>query len=61
MVESLKINKEVDGLAEYVGGKVLEALDTVEKQTVRQLVEILKEKYGRTRLEEVEELVKEWM
>ena len=36
-------------------------LDTVEKQTVKNLWEKLKEKYGRTRLEEVESLVNEWM
>ena len=39
----------------------MESLDTVEKQTVGQLVEILEEKYGRTRIKEVEDLVKEWM
>ena len=61
MSESLKINKEVNGLAEFVGGRIMECLDTIEKQTVTQLVEMLKDKYGRTRSEEVEELIKEWM
>ena len=55
------MNKEVEGLAEFVGGKVLEELDTVGKQTVARLVEMMKERYGRTRMEEVEELVNEWM
>ena len=45
VIESLKVNKEVKGLAEYVVVTILPALDTVEKQTVRQLYELLKEKY----------------
>ena len=61
VIELLKINNKVNGLAEFVGGRILECLDTVEKQTVTQLVEISKDKYRRARLEEVEELVKEWM
>ena len=61
VVELLKVNKEVKGLAEYVAVYILPVLDTVEKQTVRQVYDKLKEKYGRTRMEEVEELVMEWM
>ena len=61
VVESLKMNKEVNGLAEFVGGRVLEELDTVENQAVERLVEMLKDRYGKTRIEEVEELVSEWM
>ena len=61
VIESLKMNKEVNGLAEYVVVTILPTLDTVEKQTVKNLWDKLKEKYGRTRLEEVESLVKEWM
>ena len=61
VVESLKVNKEINGLAEFVGGRVLEELDTVEKQAVERIVEMLEEKYGKTRLEQVEELVSEWM
>ena len=41
MVELLKLNKEVSGLAEFVGGRILESLDTVEKQMVGQLVEVV--------------------
>ena len=47
----------MEGIAEFVGGKVLEELDTVEKQAVGRIVEMLEEKYGKTRLEQVNELV----
>ena len=40
---------------------MLERLDTAEKQTVDNLVAMLEDKYGRTRLEEVETWIQEWM
>ena len=55
------MNKEVNGLAKYVGEHILPVLDTVEMQTVMQIVGILKRKYGRTRIEELEELMTDWM
>ena len=61
VVESLKVNKEVKGLVEYVAVYILPVLDTVGKQTVKKVYGKLKEKYGKTRMEEVEELVTEWM
>ena len=61
VMESLKVNKEVIGLAEYVATYVLPVLDTVEKQTVQQIMDKLEERYGKTRLEQVEEMVMEWM
>ena len=53
VVESLKVNKEVKGLAEYVAVYILPVLDTVGKQTVKEVYGKLKEKYGKTRMEEV--------
>ena len=50
VIESLKMNKEVNGLAKYAGVHILPVLDTVEKQTVIQIVGILKRKYRRTRM-----------
>ena len=61
VVESLKQNKEVSGLEKYVGEHILPVLDTVEMQTVQSIIGILKRRYGKTRIEEVEELVIEWM
>ena len=61
VIESLKNNKEVNSLEKYVCDHILSALDTIEVQTVQQIVGILKRKYGRTRMEEMEELVTEWM
>ena len=52
VVESLKVNKEVNGLAEFVGGRLLEQLDTVEKQAVGRIVEMLEDKYGMERLDQ---------
>ena len=59
MVEFLKINKEIRGLPKYVSEHVLTTLNTVEKQTIKEVVDCLKERFGRTRLEQIEELVSE--
>ena len=48
-------------MAKYVGEHILPVLDTVEKQTVIQIVGILKGKYGRIRMEDLEYLVTDWM
>ena len=61
VIESLKINKEVEGLAQYVGEHVIPKLDTIEKHTVIEIVKLLKLKYGRTRIEELEELMEDWI
>merc|ERR1711867_316669 len=58
VIESLKVNKEIEGLAKYVGDNVIGKLDTIEKQKVKEIVELLKLKYGRTRLEE---LMEDWI
>ena len=46
------MNKEINGLAKYLGEHILPGLDMVEKQKV---------KYGRKRIEELEELMTDWM
>ena len=61
VMESLKQNKEVNRLLEYIGNHIYPALDTAETQTVQQVIGILKRKYGKTRMEDVEDLVMEWM
>ena len=48
VLETLKQNKEISGLEEYIGKHVFSALDTVERQTITQLIAILKTKYGKT-------------
>ena len=60
IIESLKLNKEIEGLSLYIGEHVVGKLDTVEKQTVKGLIELLTTKYGRTRQEELEEIMHEW-
>merc|ERR1712101_59684 len=61
IIESLKINKDIEGLAVYIGEHVVGKLYTIEKQTVKELIELLDIKYGRTRLEELEELMEDWI
>merc|ERR1712082_249403 len=61
IIESLKLNKEIEGLSLYIGEIVVGKLDTIEKQTVRRLIDLLKEKYGRTRLEELGEIMHDWI
>ena len=61
LVETLKDNKVIKGLGKYVGEHILKALNTVETQTVAQVVAILKRKYGRTRMENLEELIMDWL
>ena len=55
------MNKEINRLAKYVGELILSGLDMVEKQKVKEVTELLKRKYGRTRIEELEELMTDWM
>ena len=61
VIESLKVNKEIEGLAKYVGEHVIGKLDTIEKQKVKEIIKLLNIKYGRTRLEELEELMEDWI
>ena len=59
VIESLKNNKEIEGLQQYVGEHILTKLDMVEKQKVKQITELLKLRYGRTRIEELEALMED--
>merc|ERR1712237_221465 len=61
IIETLKMNKEIEGLSKYIGDHVVGKLDTIDKQTVKNLIELLDIKYGRTRLEELEELMDDWI
>merc|ERR1711873_246471 len=61
VIESLKTNKEIEGLAKYVGEHVIARLDTIEKHKVKKITDLLKLIYGRTRIEELEELMEDWI
>ena len=41
LLESLKMNKEINGQAKYVGEHILPRLDTVEKQKVKEVTEFV--------------------
>ena len=41
VIESLKMNKEIEGLAKYVGEHVIARLDTIEKHKVKEIIELL--------------------
>ena len=57
----MNINKEVKGLAKYVGEHILPVLKTVECQTIKDIIECLEKIYGRTRLEKLGKLMLDWM
>merc|ERR1712243_358204 len=61
VIESLKTNKDIEGLAIYTGEHIVGKLDTSEAQTIKEVLQQLDIKYGRTRLEELEELMEEWV
>ena len=61
VIESLKLNKDIEGLARYIGEHVVGKLDTIETQTVKDLLKLLDIKYGRTRLEDLEKLMEDWI
>ena len=54
-VESLKVNKDIQGLPRFVGEHVLPVLERKQDQLVKRVLEILQTKYGRTRMEKVKE------
>ena len=56
-MESLKQNKDLKGLAKYVGEYVLTTLSTVEKQNVKEVIDCLKIRYDHTILEKINELL----
>merc|ERR1712243_381362 len=58
LIESLKTNTQIKGLPKYVGEHVLLVLETKVDQTFKKVLEILILKYGRTRVEKIEELWK---
>ena len=60
LVESLKTNKEIKGIQKYVGEHILLVLETNEDETLKQILEILTFKYGRTRVEKIEDFMDDW-
>ena len=60
MIESLNTNKDIKGLQKYVGEHVLSVLETKVDQTLKKVLEILVLKYGRTRVEKIEDFMEDW-
>ena len=61
LVENLKTNKEIKGLQKYVREHILPILETKEDQTLKKVLEILTLKYGRARVEKIEDLMDDWL
>lgn len=61
LVECLKQNRDVKGLAKYVSKYVPTTLNTAETQKIGEVMECLKTCYVGTRLEKIEELLIKWM
>ena len=59
VIESMKQNKSIEDIARYTGEHIVGKLDTVETQTIKEILKQLDTKYGRTRLEELEELMEQ--
>ena len=59
VMESLRKNNSINGLAKYASGKVTEELRDKSKHTVENIMRALDEKYLRTKPERFQELVKE--
>ena len=60
LVESLKTNKDIKGLPKYIGEHILPVLENKEDQTIKKVLEILTLKYGRTRVEKIEDFMDDW-
>ena len=60
-MESLKTNKEIKGLPKYVGEHILPILEKKTDQTMKRVLEILALKYGRTRVEKIEDFMDDWV
>ena len=61
VIESIKQNKNIEDLARYAGEHIVGTLDTAERQNIKEILKLLDIKFGRTRLEELEELMEEWI
>ena len=60
LVENLKTNKDIKGLQKYVGEHILPILESKDDQTIKKVLEILTVKYGRTRVEKIEDFMDDW-
>ena len=56
-VEGLKTNKEIKGLPRFVADHILPVMKEKKDQTVKKVLELLAVKYGRTRMEKIEDCV----
>ena len=57
----MKHNKDIKGLAKYVGEHILTTLNTVEKQKAKVVIECLEVRYRQIRLEKLKELVTDYV
>ena len=58
-IKSLKVNKDIKDLPQYVGEHILPVLEKKQDQTIKKVLELLDIKYGRSRMEKVEECVED--
>ena len=61
LMESLKTNKDIKGLPKYVGEHVLPALEKKTDQMMAKVLNLSALKYERTRTENIEEIMEDWM
>merc|ERR1712240_348043 len=59
LIEELKKNGDIKGLPEYIADHVLPVLENKEDQTITRVTELLDLRYGRSRMERVEEAIED--
>ena len=60
-MESLKLNKDIRRLPQFVAIHVLPVLEKKKGQSVKKVIELLDIKYGRTQIDNIEEYVQDWL
>ena len=60
-MKSLKVNKEIKSSERFLSEHVLTMLSTPEKHNVKEVIKCLEDRYGKTRIEKLEELIVDLM
>ena len=61
LIESLKLNKDIDRLADYTTSQIMGKCRTEYSQTVENILQVLDEKFGRTNQEKFNELLNKFI
>ena len=59
MIEELQKNKEIKGLHKFLADNIILVILTKNDQNVKKVINLLNERYGRTRTKKVEEAIED--